>query len=226
MITKYSMKIKDIITEERLADFYSDADRQCINEAATIFARDCSPFFTEHQTGQPLYRGVTNNVVRINPYLFKVATEANRNPLDTPTINHNLADKWLNDNVGGRFRSDHIAFCTGRQTTASAYGTVHIIVPIGDFSFCWSPLIRDMSNVLPKTGAVSAAAALNDQLSDEEIRTGMVEHVLARGRYQTTQLTSAIASLNEIMLRCNQYYALRCGFEFYNAIIEEMQAIT
>lgn len=171
---------------------------------------NCGPYLT--QTNGVLYRGINVADLRqpVVPQMYLGQTWANRNPADTRVTDHRIADAWFKKKFGIAFRSNHIAFCTGKIQTASAYGDVCIFVPIGNFSICWSRTIHDMADVMPSS------------IVPDYLRAGMIEQALEMGDYQTSNLSAAIAAKHEIMLQCEQYYMLTVRTDFFKGVLERI----
>jgi hypothetical protein len=112
---------------------------------------------------------------------------------------HHAADNWFLKNTGVRFRSDAI-YTTGSYGKAEDYGKVGVIFPIGNFQFCWSPKYDSMLESLKEFGAVGTSGEI---LSEGQFYKG-----LAAGKYQTTDLSAALNSLNEVMVHCESFYII------------------
>lgn len=194
------MRIKEILTESYDAD-----------TIAEMLRKNCAPFLS--QTSGVLFRGARASdlvATEVNG-VFVGKTWPDRKPADTFSIDHDTANNWFQHEFGIRYRSDHVAFCTGNTRTAAAYGEACIFVPINTFTFCWSHKIRDLNDVMPS------------RLVPDGRRGEMVEDALWSGEYQTTNLDAAIASRCEIMLRCLEYYLLIVPTAFYNDVIGRIQ---
>lgn len=208
------MKIKDIIVEGWNADHFGAGARAQIEEIATILVRDCTPYFLQNRSGQPLFRGISNKLSGVTACMYKGETNAARNPLDTFKKDHDIANQWFLENFGIAYRSDHVMFCSGNKVSAGTYGRLYRVIPIGEFTFCWADQIKDMADYMPKTNVMK----LDDQRDD--LRKQMIYKALDDGDYSDKELMSAITIGNEIMIRCGEYYAIDCNQDFYSAIIE------
>lgn len=208
------MKIKDIITEGWNADHFGVTARTEIEEIATILVRDCHPYFEQNRSAMPLYRGTTDSLHGAHGRMYKGETRATRNPLDTFKKDHLIADQWFLENFGIAYRSDHVMFCSGSKVSASTYGKLYIVAPIGQFTFCWADQIKDMADRMPKTNVMK----LDDPRDD--LRKEMIYKELNAGDYRDKDLMGGIIVGHEIMVRCGAYYALSCNQDFYDAVIE------
>jgi len=117
-----------------------------------------------------------------------------RRPRDTPLHLHNVADEWFLKSFGVRFRSQAL-LVTAIQTTATAYAAspshVFRIVPLDHYSFCWSPKVADMLQLIDATTTPDALL-----------------RALDRAGYRDDDLDAAHASGNEVMLACERYAAI------------------
>ena len=174
-----------------------DEDIKAFKKAAKLIAKNCQPFLAAVK-GKPnkhiLFRGI-RGVEFGDKIMRKGKCPVGRKPRDTPKIIHKFADEWFLEKTGIRYRSNAV-FCTGYEGNASTYGPVYVMLPIGPMSFCYSPLIEDLTNDLDMAS------------SDEETRKD-TRKTLKDGKYeQNTNLVSAIKSGHEIMIHCSGYYVI------------------
>jgi hypothetical protein len=153
-----------------------------------------------------MYRGISNrSTSRAKPtnmsdVYITPGFSQNRKPVSTEQELHDLANRVFVKRLGLPFRNG--LFVSGDMSMAKDYGDkVVIIIPIGQFKFCWSKEVDDMVMVLPgpKSG----------QHYDENVEyfTGKLE------TYQSTDLRGAIASHHEIMLYCNECLMIHTGIK-------------
>ena len=166
--------------------------------AAELIMQNCGPFLRQIKSLKTdiLYRGV--NGIDTSKLMVKLPCPVNRKPSDTWLSTHDAADQWFLDNTGIRYRSNSV-FCTGDQYVASGYGDTFAIIPVGEFSFCYSNIIGDMTY------------AVGNLKEDPDTDEGVAEihKILKKGKYQqNTNLRSAIKSGSEIMIHCDSYYAI------------------
>lgn len=153
-------------------------------KAIVQIQRDCKPFLKQCGMEALAFRGFTNNYLA--PF-FKRATRQNRKPMNTSKVAQAEQDKWFDEHFGFKARSASV-FTTGNYDDANSYGQVFAIFPIGDFQFVWSPKVGDL---FMAQGSDNQTDFLND------------------GNYQDTNLPAALASDNEIMIDCKEYYAVK-----------------
>ena len=96
-------------------------------------------------------------------------------------------------------------FCSGDPHMAEGYGAVGVIFPVGNFDFCYSPNVSDMSEMLGQH--LSSYDDADDSVEPEIIS------LLSQANYQhNTSINGfrqAIQSHNEIMIHCEYYYFLQ-----------------
>lgn len=180
----------------------------------------CQPFL--NATGSSLYRGVelsteamyyTDEIdgVPIKWYISK--SNKNRLPTDTPHYIHNAADRYFQNAFGWKARSAGV-FATGAIGNAHQYGAAHLMFPIGNFKFIWSPNVEDLYHHY--RGIVVAFERLERQEGisfgeDDILRT--FEDKLHEAKYQDDNLPAAIKSRNEIMIDCDEYILVSLGVD-------------
>jgi len=142
---------------------------------------------------------------------------SDRNPLNSPSLYHNIANDYFTKKFGEPFRN--ALFVTSDESEAAeytgrTYGIPRIVFPEGIFTFIWSPEVRDLFTDLLDGWQYEDEAEYDDlpEPTDErnaEIANrfpdGKFEDELERNEYQDTNLISAIKSKNEIMIRCKTY---------------------
>ena len=216
----------------RIWELTESFDNQVNSEIiAQHISMNCQPFLSEIKVDTPpLYRGQSNGVNTVVNGLYFSSTKPNRNPKDTPIGDHKLIDQWFFDQFGIRFRSDHIMFATG-HIMVGHYGKAHNVIPIGDFQFCWSPVINDVLNDI-KPAMYEIHNEIGEKYRDKEkypqslielrdiVKNEMILTRLERGKYQTTNLPDAIKSGNEVMIHCKEYFLLDVTDYEYKQIIK------
>lgn len=185
------MKVIEIINEDA-------SEKELINIARTIM-RDCGPYLQQIDN-KPLSYGLFRGI-DISDFFTKTTCPKNREPRDSDIGAHKIADEWFFKNTGIRFRSNAI-FATGDMQSADEYGDTYRIFPIGNFTICWSPLAKDMTNEV-------FANCEEDDFNTKRQWKAALFNDLAALNYQTTDVKEAIISDNEIMINCNMAYLLR-----------------
>lgn len=187
------MKLRDL--------FESEVPAQDVDAIVALIKKDCQPFLSQLD-GAPMYRGLRRKAGAHNEDFLKKEVRIDRQPHLTRTENHEIIDGWMQRTFGINGRSATI-FCSGDDTTAYTYGNVYAIFPIGKFEFLWSPQIDDLFTDFPRD--------LED--GDED----GIEEFLENQNYTDKNLAAAIKSSNEIMIQCEEYYALPMFAEDWNS---------
>lgn len=181
-------------------------------QAADLIVRNCQPYLTAIKNqleSNILYRGI--NVQPGAKVIIQSKCPVNRKPTLTPIEQHHAADDWFFEKTGIRYRSNAV-FCTGNRGDAGSYGNMFIIFPIGNFSFCYSPKIDDLTPELDE--AVDNYLIAHGKMPWHDTPTpkqisAIVRKVLRSGNYkQNNNLIKAIHSGNEVMVHCDTYYAV------------------
>ena len=135
-----------------------------------------------------LYRGVSMFKFDEGEYARIVPVNQNRRPTNTSAVAHQAVDDWFQAKFGIRFRQSSV-FCTGNLGDAQSYagtsGTTAIVMPVGDYDYCWSPDVGDLYIELQRNKGYSLSALMD------------INH------YKCNEdIIAAIQSDNEIMLHC------------------------
>ena len=194
--------------------------KQFINEEQmdllTILERDCGPFLRESKHRGLLHRGINglkqNDARKVeNPITdgtilyWEKAVRTDRQPMDFGIDQHSELDKWFNDKFGFKARSQAV-FCFGDDVWSGVmkqYGPEYLIFPIGEFEYVWSPEIKDLF-----MAAQGEMYYYQDDVSyeDRKKHTSLELYMNAQG-YKSTGLDKAVTMRNEIMIKCDKYYA-------------------
>jgi hypothetical protein len=146
-----------------------------------------------------------------------------RKPSDTPPEVSQMVDEWLHKNTGYYFRSTSL-FCSGRTMQASEYGRVYVVIPIGEFHYCWSPNVSDLYMDLYthamalESGkpAAESLATLNTKALIREVfvnNPAELDSFMHNGDYQfDNDLDGALHSRSEIMVACSRAYIIDCDW--------------
>jgi hypothetical protein len=102
-------------------------------------------------------------------------------------------DVWFEQRFGWGARSNHSLFVSGSRVQAEQFGTPVIVIPVAPARLVWSPRITDLTQYFKTLGVASPA---------------IVAELLEAGDYRDGDLEAAIASGNEIMVRCERYFWL------------------
>ena len=211
------MKINEVICE--------DTDKRAmLVEYAGIqsFAEEyCKPYLNEIGGFKnaifvhPLYRGIAGLNFKKNEYSTVIKVDQNRTPTDTPPAMQNEIDNWFEDKAGVRFRQTSL-HCTGNIDTADSYSVDKgplIVLPMGNFNYCWSTIYRDMFSSLANesitAGVVQGGTKQRLMLWTKDDIIKFMEN----GNYQAnTGLVPAINSKKEIMISCKKALVVQQKF--------------
>lgn len=133
----------------------------------------------------------------------KKMVRQDRKPLDFTRMRSKILDNWFEDKFGIRARSQCM-FVTGQATELGDlkfYGTPCVVFPIGKFEYVWSRYVQDLYGDL-NIGAADDGKAY----TDEELERKMINWLKDK-HYQKTGLDQAVKMKNEVMIKCESYYA-------------------
>ena len=224
---------KKFLTEKDNHQFlYYDStwSEAAIKDSVMIIKRDCGQYLREIKDpfNVRAYRGIQINTLGDHPVFLKKDLRTDRHPKDTPKRVSGLMDDWFKKKFGIRFRSEAM-FVTSKSYTASAFGHVYIVFPIGDYDYCWSKVYSDL------TDDASDAVTNNVHRYPEEykylvdkysnIKKEHLEEILEDGRYKFNKgLVEALTKTkSEVMIKCESYYALDTRWkDLYLDVLSEL----
>jgi len=175
-----------------------------INEVSSQYTindiiAQCQQYIEQKPKHEELWRGF-RSAPEVD--IFKKTMRDDRKPSKTPPFVHLLANEFLSTRCGYKFRNG--VFASGDYTEAIAYThhkrPAYAIYPIGDFEFCWSPYIKDLTLDI-KWSDVLAGKTTN------EIKRAVFQ-ILEQADFRNTDLAAAIESGNEVMLWAYEYFAI------------------
>ncbi len=188
-------------------------------ETVKTIIDDCRPYFNAINNdidGSILYRGLVLDSFRrrakeVAENVYLATVRKDRVSLNTPNASHAFIDAWMEKNLGAKFRSAAI-FCVANYRTALSFGKPHVVLPIGEFKYAWSPFVEDLYSDFDNIGL--GATPTSDEREDFFKK---LEQTLEGSKYRTTELTRAIKEYpkHEIMVECDSYYAI--GLDTYNS---------
>jgi len=138
----------------------------------------------------PLWRGIADSSFTFGheEWTRIIPVRQDRRPVTTkPEVQKEL-DDWFQQHFGIRFRQSSV-FCTSKWDDARSYqssgGTTVIVLPVGNYDYCWSPDVGDLFIVLQQNQGMDIPELLD--ISNYQYNKGLID---------------AIESENEIMIRC------------------------
>jgi hypothetical protein len=131
----------------------------------------------------------------------------NRKATNTPQWFSDIVDEYFVEKFGTPFRSVSM-FCTTQAFTAMTYGPLYAIFPIGDFKYCYSPIIEDMYDLssLAKYGFVETDMRDNSFKSKEKED---IYPLLDKLGYTDRNFMNWQNVNHEIMIACESYHTIK-----------------
>jgi len=190
--------------------------------------RECRNFIADLERplhpDRMMFRGM-----RTGGPIRKLEVKRDRRALSTPPRLHYIADDWFYDKFGRRARTESL-FCTGAKSQATYYGEVHAIFPVGRYKIIWSPLVKDLY-LLAEQAFTEASKLVKRKYGAEDLasyqnkvmtRAGeLLIHNLNNASYRGGELIPALRSHHEVMVSCDEYYAIEVGTEFWRTEFDE-----
>lgn len=192
--------------ETALAEAASDVIDWDEAAGRLVAAIESAPWWIGQSGDLVVYRGFDAPREESTPVRF-AAPRPDRRPMDTSIGWHNLLDQFFAKRFGNKFRSNAL-FCTGNTAVASYYGTLHIMIPMGNGQFIWSPDVDDLAN--------SVSALLPPPPDLKELTGDGFE-----GTYINHNLVDAIHSEHEIMVNCRRAALFNAELD-----VQQLQALT
>lgn len=192
------MRLQQYINEEKTED---------LQAFVNMIKSDCKPFLREmKKANRFLFRGYdaedSYGSDKTNIIYYKKKPRKDRKPKDMYPNTHKKLDDLFNEKFGWRARSNGV-FCTGDRGTAAAYGSSHIVFPIGQFRFVWSPKIGDLYTEIRK------------HISSRPGKSSVPDLEKIVDTYTDKDLAKAIKQMHEISLKCKEYYLVNY-YSLYN----------
>lgn len=187
-----------------------------------------APFFHQRRTDtQWLYRGLDLDMHPKDGLVTFHVPRRDRRPKDSSMLLHKALDRKFIENFHVPYRSEGV-FATGSMSDAQSYGAPAIILPQGQFTFCWGRQVPDaftafngqsalmylrdnahtMGEGLSFPATIDRSTAIDFIEQNEWARTlfdQWVDSEYEDGQYTDKDLPAAIDSLNEIMVHCDEY---------------------
>lgn len=148
-----------------------------------------------------------------NDYLtFTRAVRQDRAPRDSSVAIHDLYNRMI-DLCDKHANRNNSVFCSGSHAMASQYGTVYVIIPIGNFRYTWH---LDCEDWYESRYKFERELGLNP--SDQKITAEFCPRLMGDDDGTWAQ---AVASGHEIMIACKSYLAIHP--RFYAAVAERVK---
>jgi len=206
----------------------ADVLLQRIKQDCKIYL-DMNPLTINHLA---LYRGISGNLAQSR----LITVRKDRRPRDSTDCMHYAFNEYFKEKFGKPYRSISV-FCTGDPDIANEYagsGTNHVIFPVGDFDYCWSPQLSDLfgefeyklnHNIVNDFHRQLLELPPDTKLSEEQYNEIQEIEAIDPDNYcielvnyyfnhkpveylENQNFEQAIKSGNEIMIDCDKYYAI------------------
>lgn len=214
-----------------LQQLNEQADELTIVQHLINAVQQSSHFFKlRSNDDQWMYRGMDDELIPRDGFVSVLQTRKDRRPKDTPGILHDALNTMLTREFGIPYRSQGL-FVSGNPGEALHYGKVAIILPEGDFKFCWSTSVSDAYahfELNPARRFVAANSHRHGYKPEDvpERQTDFVNFLEATewarslfnewftelyhmSNYTDTDFSDAVDSDNEIMISCDEYAVVR-----------------
>lgn len=208
------ISFKAFLTENQFKDY---------EQLVQVIKRDCQPYL--NLTEELIYRGISNSS-SIKNSINKLQVRADRRPRDSVKPLHNALNEYLKKKFNHPYRENSL-FATGKKSIAIGYvtsrnhedvpkdtGTVCIIFPIGQFDFCYSRKLIDVSWWLTTEGLEEFKESFMEKYPNEG--TGSVTYFEELEKFfdkeidyvENEDIDNAIGKNRELMIKCKEYYAI------------------
>ena len=202
--------------------FLEDLDSKQFTFAELLHG-PCAPFFRQSQKNGMLVRGMNGfgqlvgemslgeGFGDIKFTVFKKTVRKDRRPIDTARELSKVIDDWFEDEKGIRARSEAV-FCFGEaaRKIAYEYGTLAVVLPIGKFTYVWSPDVPDLFDDVIRgrlqTDQGEIKPAYLDSRGKVDVET--VHNLLNSLHYTINGFDKAVGDSVEIMIDCDEYYVI------------------
>lgn len=227
--------------KEFLGEVYTDPSEEITNSkhpklVAQQIVKNCQPLLEkvgyDAKFAMSLFRGFKN------PPEEKLAirhVRQDRKPVDTPKPIHDYIDQWFYQKFGHHYRSNAL-FAFGSSTRlASNYGDVHIVLPIGNFSFVWAPTVLDLfgeirERLIEERSKGNLPQSDMDKLAQDNNKQmfTILDKLLSHAGYTDQNFKKAVFMGREIMINTDKYYTIPYsgrGFGYDQLVKQELQTL-
>lgn len=190
--------------------FLKERDHQTPLEVAKLIKSTCGQFLSTSgfNSRNILFTSLFRGIRHTHGSFSEWTTRQFRDPVDSSQAVHDVLDNYFYDQFGVHFRSSSV-FCTGSINFAKDYGEAHLIFPVDDFKFVWSPTVSDAFTFFGKLGINDDVLLLTHDLPEDTPWAARVaKYLQLTNPYKAAFLKAAIASQHEIMIACKRYYSL------------------
>lgn len=192
------MKLVDLFEEFRLCEGYPvdftkwNGNPEDFKKVKAFIEKECAQFIKESE-GLPVFRGM-NTTALVSVF----DRRRDREPRDSSVELHRMIDKFLFEKFKWHCRNDGV-FATGHDEMTVQYGTPHVMIPIGDFSYVWSRKTKDVFEYFFNLSPEKESAG------EEELVAAFLPE-MSKLDYTDEDLVGAIEYGHEIMFDCHKYF--------------------
>jgi len=172
-------------------------------QAIKQIKQDCQPFLKEAGANKlGLYRGIDQpwNTPAKKLLLTKRVRLDDRAPLGMSYQFQKGVNNYFEQEFGQPFRFSALGI--GSRLATGTFGNAHWMFPIGDFTFLWSPRVKDLNRTMWDNSLID-----HREENPKKVKR-IIDEFWPKMDYRTTDLPAAIESRSEIMIRCQTYHAL------------------
>lgn len=144
--------------------------------------------------------------------VFRKAVRKERKATDTGKYLSKVIDDWFEDRHGIRARSEAM-FCFGEagRENAYMYGPLCVVLPIGKFTYVWSPKVGDLFedvvlNKMQREGGNIMKPYI--ELPSGKLNVDAIWEVMDGLGYTINGFSKAVGDAVEIMIDCDEYYVI------------------
>lgn len=228
-------------------------EREDVLKLIQAIAKSADFFRQRKSDDEWLYRGISFEEYSETDIVREITPRLDRRPRDINQFLHTRLDDWFLAHFGVKYRSQGV-FATGSQRIAEEYGNGVIVLPQGPFKFCWGEHISDALHdfdmhrayqwmaltarqqgedipYLKQTGLRSAGGEsgmiefLSDSLLGPLLFDDWVDDTAKHAGYKSTDLSAAIRSQNEIMIRCGTFAAVPINFNVTQEHVDAAESL-
>lgn len=208
------MRLDEILTEPVPGVTNSPQDDYVLNLRQFIQA-DCQLWLAASR-GLLVYRGIHSAPENTPAFTREVRND--RKPLDSGLHQNRMFDFWL-ASAGSVSQRHNSAFVTGDMGNTSDYGKPFVVMPVGQFHYAWSPVMRDWHvDCASRTGHVYGLTADAHRLveiarSDQDLWWEFLAKLTQWTGWDLTQVKSGPAAAVKHLIDQGDWFRVASWFD-------------